>query len=209
MAIIEVVLPQLKNDPDSIKAFPDTLPVVAKAFKDANVLRALRGSLITENGKDVSTDHRVVLVLEWPKASAFHAFLESSAFVNMQAVLKPLAKGPSQLNLLETNDGSQLFGTRPVLEILKVQPKNASTDEDVQIILDKVRSSFQKGNESEVVYGSTLNLPQKAIAALRVFEDEAALNAAENVSPRQEFLKEIASLAEVTHLVANVEKFPL
>ncbi|KAI1083662.1 hypothetical protein F5B20DRAFT_527932 [Whalleya microplaca] len=207
MAIIEVVFPQLKSDPESKKSLPEKLPIVVKSFQDGGVLRGVRGFLVSEDGKDVSADYREVVVLEWASTSDFHAFVASPTFANMQAAIKPISNGPPELNVFETNDGSQLFGTHPVLEILRIRPKGASIDEHVQTILKKLQTKLH--NDSEAVYGSSVNLPQKEVAVIKVFENKASLDAANNASSRQELLKEIGDLAEVTRLVADIQQIPI
>lgn len=85
------------------------------------------------------------------------------------AAIKPYATGPPQLNLFETNDGSHLFSSG-ILEVLLISPKSA---EDVRAILNKVQLSLDKANDSISVYGSSLNLPEKKIAIMRVFTSNA------------------------------------
>ncbi|OTA67159.1 hypothetical protein K449DRAFT_462117 [Hypoxylon sp. EC38] len=209
MAIIEVVFPQLKNDPETIKEATTKFPIVFKAFKEAGVLRGLQGFVGSDNGKDVSSDAREVLVLEWPNESAFRDFVKSPGYATAMGALKPFVTGPSELNLFETNDGAHLLGVGPVLEILLVQPKNASSDEDAKSILKKIQSSLEKTNAPTAVYGSTLNLPEKKIGILRGFASKAEAESAKNTASLQEIIAEISSVADVTQLVAEVKQIPL
>ncbi|KAI1102523.1 hypothetical protein F4804DRAFT_262963 [Jackrogersella minutella] len=210
MAVIELVFPQLKSDPDSLKQALSKLPIAFEAFKDGGVKRGLQGFISTENGKDVSGDHREVLVLEWPQESTFYEFIKSPSFANFMGHLKPFVNGPPELDLFETNDGSPLFSARPVLEILIIRPKSASTDEDLQTILKKVQTSLEKSDDFEAVYGSSTNLPKKIATIVRVFASKEEREAAKSTSSRQEILNELSSLAEVTELVAEpIKQLPL
>ncbi|KAI0834753.1 hypothetical protein F5Y06DRAFT_151208 [Hypoxylon sp. FL0890] len=208
MAIVEVVFPKLKKDSETVKEATGQFPIIFKAFKEAGVLRILQGFIGSEDGKDVSSDFRGVLLIEWANASAFNEFIKSPGFESLKDALKPFVTGPSELNLFETNDGAHLLGAGPVLEILLVRPKNASSDEDVKSILKKVQSSLEKSNASTAIYGSTLNLPEKKIGILRGFASKAELEDAKNTSLRQEILTEIGDVAEVTQLVAEVKQIP-
>ncbi|KAI2466730.1 hypothetical protein F4781DRAFT_434134 [Annulohypoxylon bovei var. microspora] len=207
MAIIEIVFPQLKKDPESLKEALTKLSVALATFKEGGVQRGLQGFIDSENGVDVSADAREVLILEWPSEATFHAFIKSPGFGNFMAQLKPFVNGPPELNLFETNAASYLFGARPFLEILLIRPKNTSNDEDVETILKKVQSSLEKVNDSDSVYGSSLNLPKKIATVIRVFTSKAERDAAK-LSP-QEISNEVGSLADITRLVAEVKVLPL
>ncbi|KAI2641410.1 hypothetical protein GGS26DRAFT_535592 [Hypomontagnella submonticulosa] len=207
MAIIELVFPQLKKDPESVKGSLEKLPIAFKAFQDGGVIRGLSGFVTTENGKDVTADSRELIVLEWPEAAAFYKFIESPGFANFAAEMMPFSAGPPELNLFETNPGTHLFGSNPVLEILLVKP-TGSSDEDAQAVLKKVQSALATTNDSEAVYGTSLNLPQKKITVLKVVANKADLDAAKNAKSRQEIQKEVGSTAEVTQLVADVKLMP-
>ncbi|KAI5866533.1 hypothetical protein GGS23DRAFT_275796 [Durotheca rogersii] len=203
MAIIEVVFPQFKKDPGVIEAVLKALPVGIKAFKNAGVLRVAQGFLASENGRDVTSESREVLVLEWPTVSAFHDFVGSPAFANYTGLLKPFLDGPPQLNIFETNPASSLFTGGSTLEILLVSPKTAPSDEDLLALSKKVQSSLEKAGGADAVYGSSLNLPLKKIAVLRVFPSETELNSTQSATVRQEVTKSVDGLAEVTQLVSN------
>ncbi|KAI1642889.1 hypothetical protein F4815DRAFT_476698 [Daldinia loculata] len=207
MAIIELVFPKVKNDPESIKGAQGTIPLAFKALKDGGVLRGAAGAIISENGKDTTGEFREFIALEWPEVSYFYKFVESPGYAEYKAAAQPFSSGPPDLNVFETNPGAHLFDGRPLLDILLISPKNASDDE-AQAILKKVQSTLEKISDTEGVYGSSLNLPQKKIAIVRAIADKAELDAAKNASARQEILKEIGGLAEVTQLVADVKVMP-
>ncbi|KAI0139468.1 hypothetical protein F4776DRAFT_662425 [Hypoxylon sp. NC0597] len=209
MAIVEVVFPQLKKDPEIIKEAATKVPIIIKAFKDAGVLRVLQGFVGSEDGKDISSEFKEVLVLEWPNESAFRDFVKSPGYADAMGALKPFVTGPSELNLFEANDGAHLLGGGPVLELLLVSPKSASSDEDAKSILKKIQSSLEKANVSKAVYGSTLNLPEKKIGILRGFESKSDLESEKNAASRKEIIAEIGSVADVTQLVADVQQIPL
>ncbi|KAI1411893.1 hypothetical protein F5Y13DRAFT_52209 [Hypoxylon sp. FL1857] len=210
MPFIEVVFPQLKKDPEVIKEAAEKIPTIAfKAFRDGGVLRALQGFVGTENGKDVTADYKEVIVLEWPRESAFHEFVKSPGYQTLMTTLAPLSTGPAELNLFETNEGAHLLGGGPVLEILLISPKKALSDEEAKSVLSKIQSSVVKNNASGAVYGSSLNLPEKKFSILRAFASKAELEDAKNTSLRQEVLAELSDVAEVTQLVADVKGGPL
>ncbi|KAI0600748.1 hypothetical protein F4775DRAFT_545490 [Biscogniauxia sp. FL1348] len=211
MAFIEIVYPKLKPDPESIrKAEQDVIPVIADAFKDGGVLNVLRGWIETQDGKDVSSAMREVLVLEWPSPSAFHAFVKSAAYMNVQALLKPLATGPPELKLYEASDASKFFSSDSVLEILEIRPKPAVAQGDaVENILKKIRAAVEKSIDPKVVYGSTLNLDEKEVVVVRLFATQSELATEATGASRREFLASIGDLAEVTQLVSKVDRVTL
>lgn len=63
MAIIEVVFPQLKKDADSVKAALEKLPVAHRAFREGGATRGSQGFMVSENGKDTTSDFREVVML--------------------------------------------------------------------------------------------------------------------------------------------------
>ncbi|KAK6951705.1 hypothetical protein Daesc_006228 [Daldinia eschscholtzii] len=207
MAVIELIFPKIKNDPESIKGAQETIPIAFKVLKEGGVLRGVAGVIISENGKDTTGEFKEFISLEWPELSYFYKFVESPGYAEYKAAATPFASGPPDLNVFETNPGAHLFAGRPLLDILLIKPKNPS-DEEAQNILKKVQSTLEKLNDTEAVYGSSLNLPQKKITIVRAIADKAELDAAKNATARQEILKEIGDLAEVTQLVADVKVMP-
>ncbi|KAI1777237.1 hypothetical protein F4818DRAFT_341542 [Hypoxylon cercidicola] len=205
MAIIEVVFPQLKNEPESVKAALEQLPAGVKAFKEGGALRLAQGFLSSENGKDVTSDSRETLLLEWPTESSFHEFINSPAFANFKAAVKPYSTGPPQLSLFETNAGTHLFGTHTI-GLLLVSPKDES---NVPAILEKIESGVEKAGDSGVVFGSSLNLPQKKIAIFRVFGSKEDLQDPKNVASMQAIRKDLGELADITQFVTDVKSVPM
>ncbi|KAI1138549.1 hypothetical protein F5Y05DRAFT_43299 [Hypoxylon sp. FL0543] len=208
MAFVEIVFPQFKKGPEIAKQAVEKLPIAFKAFKDGGALKGLHGFIHSEDGKDVSSDCRQVIVLEWPYESAFGDFVKSPGYGTVGAALKPFATGPAELNLFETNDGSHVLGAGPVLEVLLGRFRNTTSDEDVKAVLSKIQSTVGKTNGPPAIYGSTLNLPEKKIGIIRGFTSKAELEGAKSTSSRQEILAEIGKLAEVTQLVAEVKPIP-
>ncbi|KAI0884228.1 uncharacterized protein GGS22DRAFT_189359 [Annulohypoxylon maeteangense] len=208
MAVIELVFPKLKKDPELIKQALSKVPGLARAaFKEAGVQRGLRGFIDSENGKDVTSELRELVILEWLSASDFTTFIESSAFVSYMEHMKPYADGPPELDLFETNIGSPLFGPREFLEIILVRPKNVTSLEDVETILKKVKSSLEEANDSETIYGASVNLSEQVATIIRTFASREEREAAKN--SQQELLSEIGKLAVVTRLNAEVKQLPI
>ncbi|KAI1464521.1 uncharacterized protein F4812DRAFT_462579 [Daldinia caldariorum] len=207
MAVIELIFPKIKNDPESIKGAQETIPLAFKALKEAGVLRGVAGAVISENGKDTTGEFREFLSIEWPEASYFYKFVQSASYEEYKAAATPFAAGPPDLNVFETNPGSHIFDGRPILDILLIKPKNPS-DEEAEAVLKKVQATLEKLNDTEGVYGSTVNLPEKKITVVRAIADKAELDAAKNASAREEIVKAIGDLAEVTQLVADVKVMP-
>jgi hypothetical protein len=64
MAIIEIVLPQLKKDGALIKELEKTVvPVLRRKLQEAGALKAMRGWFATEDGRDVRDQFREILVV--------------------------------------------------------------------------------------------------------------------------------------------------
>ncbi|KAI0173539.1 hypothetical protein GGR52DRAFT_390318 [Hypoxylon sp. FL1284] len=206
MSIIEVVFPQLKNDPETVKAVEDELPVVTKAFKDGGALKAAQGWLSTENGQDISSQHREIAILEWPAESNFHDFLQSEAFKSFQAVVKPLATGPPQMNLFQTNPAAPVFGAK-TLGVMMLTPKDP---DNVAALLDKIRAGLPKAEDfTKIVYGSSLNLPQKKVVVFRAFASKEEIQDPKNVASMRAIRSDLLGLAEITQFIADVKELPL
>ncbi|KAI1390701.1 uncharacterized protein F4822DRAFT_161585 [Hypoxylon trugodes] len=209
MAVVEIVLPQIKKDPESAKGAVGVYPFAFNAFKNGGVIRGLQGRIVSEDGKDTSSDSRGLLVLEWPEVSTFQSFIQSPAFAEFAGAMKPFSSGPPDLSVFETNPASHLFGTHPVLEVLVIRPKNPSNESEVQTILKKIQSNSTKSSDTNAVYGSTVNLPEKRVGVLRIFANKEELADPKNASLRQDIKSEIGSLADITQLVAEVKSIPL
>lgn len=64
MAIVELVFPKLTKDPVLLKEAFEKIPSVAlQVFKKAGVVRASRGMIDLENGKDVTADVKELVIL--------------------------------------------------------------------------------------------------------------------------------------------------
>ncbi|KAI6081677.1 hypothetical protein F4821DRAFT_23312 [Hypoxylon rubiginosum] len=205
MAIIEVIFPQIKNDAESVKGALEQMPVGVKAFKEAGALRLAQGFLSGENGKDVSAESREIVLLEWQTEAAFNDFINSGAFASFKAAVKPYSTGPPQLNLFETNEGAHLFGNQTI-GLLLITPKDPA---NVSTIVGKIQSGLEKAAESGVVFGTSLNLPQKKIAIFRTFASQEELKSAKNAGSMQAIRADLGELAEITQLVTDVKSVPL
>ncbi|KAI1631880.1 hypothetical protein F4809DRAFT_132102 [Biscogniauxia mediterranea] len=211
MAIIEIAYPKLKPEPEVIrKAEQEAIPVIVNAFKEVGVLNGLRGLIETQDGRDVSSDMRLVLVLEWPSRSVFDAFFESAAYKNFRGLLQPLSQGPPELKLYEASDASKFFSSDSVLEVLEIRPKPAVAQGDaVENILKAIHAAVEKNIDPKAVYGTTLNLDQKEVVVTRLFATQSELETEAAGASRRELLGNIGDLAEVTRLVAKVNRIPL
>ncbi|CAJ2503427.1 Uu.00g108210.m01.CDS01 [Anthostomella pinea] len=210
MAIIELAYPQLKKDAELIRAAePEMIPLILKALQEAGAVNGLRGFIHSEDGRDVTTDVREVLLLEWPSASKFRDFLTSPLYLEFAERIKSVSDGPPIFKLHETSDSSKLFGSDTILEVLEIRPNERVTEEDVQGILHTVQSGFEKLNSPKAVYGSSLNLDKKEVVVIGVFANDAELDAAQVASSRPEMLAHVGGSAMVTRLIAHVGRVPL
>lgn len=64
MAIVELVFPHFKKDPEvAQKLADDYVPLIVKSLKEAGIIGGFRGMITTEDGKDVNSDFREILML--------------------------------------------------------------------------------------------------------------------------------------------------
>ncbi|KAI1502010.1 hypothetical protein F5X99DRAFT_408422 [Biscogniauxia marginata] len=208
MAIIEFAFFQIKPDAETVKrADQSVIPGFAEDLKAGGALNGLRGWIESEDGRDVTSEFRELLVVEWPSVAAFQEFIKSAAYAKFQGVFKPLVAGPPALKLVEAGDVSNYFSADPVLEILEIRTRN--TLDDVQDVLDKIRSVIGKNANHKAVYGSSLNLDRKEILIARLFTSQDELSTEAAGESRRELLATIGQLAEVTQLVVKVERLSI
>ncbi|XDG02336.1 hypothetical protein ABKA04_001951 [Annulohypoxylon sp. FPYF3050] len=203
MAIIELIFPQLTKDPVLVKEASEKIPPVAlRVFKQAGVIRASRGIIDLENGKDITADVKELVILEWKDAADFHAFVKSKEFADYMVLMKPYAIGPPELNLFEANASSPIFAGRDFLEILLIRPNK---EEDIEAIVTTVKSSLEKAGETDTIYGTTTNLPKKVATIIRAFSSAEERAAAKQ--SHEELTNELGKLANLTLLYSENPQF--
>ncbi|KAI1110362.1 hypothetical protein F5Y14DRAFT_455097 [Nemania sp. NC0429] len=210
MTVFEVVLPSLKKDPAVLKEFAENIaPGFVGLLGEAGVRNGHRGYIVTEDGRDQKGEYRELLLLEWPDAKHFHDFVGSQSFADFQLKLKEtVAAGPAVLKVFDPTDDDVSAVFRPasaVLEYLVVKPKDASPA-GVQALLGKVQASLPRFGTAQVALGTSVNLEAQEIGLLSVYASDAELDAAKATAGRQQLLADIASEADVTSLVAQIEK---
>ncbi|OTB07875.1 hypothetical protein M426DRAFT_317776 [Hypoxylon sp. CI-4A] len=206
MAFIEIVFARLKNDPKLLKDAGNAMPLAFKAFRAAGALRTSQGTVVSENGQPWS-DPSKVFVLEWPSEPAFHGLFTSAEYAAFGGAFKPSAGGPPNIVLYETNAGIEKWGSRSVLEVLQLSPKNKA--DGVEGILGKVKAILTKNNDSEAIYGSSLNVPEKKAVVVRIFSDKQEVESEKNASTRKEIIAQIGDVADVTQSIVDLEHIEL
>ncbi|KAI1163931.1 hypothetical protein F5B18DRAFT_296913 [Nemania serpens] len=209
MTVFEVVLPNLKKDPVLLQEIAETL---ASGFvgllREAGARNGQRGFIVTEDGRDQKDEYREILLLEWPDAKHFQDFVASPGFAEFQGKLKSAAAGPPVLKVFDPTDDdvSAVFRSDDtVLEYLVVKPKDVSPA-SLQGLLEKVQTGLPRFGTAKVAVGSTVNLEAQEIGLLSLYASDAEFDAAKATTGRQQLLADIAAEADVTSLVAHVEK---
>ncbi|KAI1420712.1 hypothetical protein F5Y12DRAFT_719235 [Xylaria sp. FL1777] len=223
MAILEIAQIKLKNDPALIKEVEeDVMPGFNVTLQKFGARNMLRGYIVTENGRDVREERRLVLVLEWLAVEDFKNLVASASFLEVVGKLKErYTDGPGGPKLFEVDGGlSSLFGSDTVLEYLVIKPKDAS-EAGLKSVLQKIQSRLPQPGTAQVAVGSSVNSETQEIALvslypsdareLEAFTDNSMHTQELNASTiRQQVLADIADAADVTSLVMHVKKqFPL
>lgn len=203
MAIVELVFPKLTKDPVLLKEAFEKIPSVAlQVFKKAGVVRASRGMIDLENGKDVTADVKELVILEWKDAADFHTFVKSKDFADYMVLMKPYSTGPPELDLFEANASSPIFTGRDFLEVLLIRPNK---EEDIEAVVATVKSSLEKAGETDTIYGTTTNLPKKVATVIRAFSSAEERAAAKQ--SHEELTNELGKLANLTLLYSENPQF--
>ncbi|KAI0400072.1 hypothetical protein F4802DRAFT_602389 [Xylaria palmicola] len=220
MAVLEIALPTLKKDRELVEAGMKKLgPIIKAKLHEAGVLNCLRGFFATEDGRDISGDFREVLLLQWPTAQHFRDFISSPGFLEFKTQLEPFAAAPPELKpfavappplkLFEDAEGDvpSLFGVPgdAVLEYLVIRPRDPS-EAGAQGVLQQLRSGLAHLGARGAALGTTSNLATREIGLVSLYASDAELETARASAARQQLLAAVAGAADVTSLVAHVEK---
>ncbi|KAI1756008.1 hypothetical protein F4782DRAFT_378452 [Xylaria castorea] len=209
MTILEIALPRLKSDPVLIEELKTLAPAFVTNLQKAGVLNGLRGFFGTENGRDIRDECREILLLEWPTAQNFKDFIASPAFLEFSGKLKEkFAAAPAELKLFDAgSDVSSLFGpeTEAVLEYVIVKLKDTS-EAGVHSALQKLQSGLSQLGSPRAAVRKSSNLATQEIALVSLYASDAELEAAKASAARQQLLADIANVANLTSLVAHVNK---
>ncbi|KAH6718280.1 hypothetical protein BKA61DRAFT_670692 [Leptodontidium sp. MPI-SDFR-AT-0119] len=153
MAITEFVLPTLKQEADTIAAFPSTLApflndLLDKSEPGTGPKQRAFGKLLLENGKDVS---------KWEKAEHFYALLASEGFKSFGAVAKLHSLAPPNPQIYDTDlRPSDVFGTA-LTEVWQVKIGEGSDEE--------ARGAWKEFVDAaggmKTIQGTSLNQPEK------------------------------------------------
>ncbi|KAI0487202.1 hypothetical protein F4859DRAFT_245964 [Xylaria cf. heliscus] len=209
MTVLEIALPNLKRDPVLLEEAVKTLvPSFVKNLQEAGVLNTLRGFFETENGRDIRDEFREILLLEWPTSQHFKDFVASPGYLEFSRKMgEKYAAGPPELKLFDTgSDVSSLFGskTKSVLEYIVVKPKDGS-EAGVQSVLQRLQSGLPQVGSSRAVARKSSNLATQEIALLILYGSDAEFETAKASTAQQQFLADIANIADLTSLVTHVE----
>ncbi|KAI0912155.1 hypothetical protein F4824DRAFT_496600 [Ustulina deusta] len=208
MPILEIAQPKLKRDPALIQELREkVVPGLLVSLAKAGAVNALVGFFETENGRDVKEEWRQILVFEWPAVQNFKDFVASAGYLEFGGKMKQrYADGPAELKLFEVGDGvSSLFGSDTVLEYLVIKPKDAS-EASVQNVLQQLQSRLPQFGTAKVVVGGSSNLETREIALVGLYASDAELDTAKASTARQQLLADIVNTADVTSLVAHVQR---
>ncbi|KAI0452062.1 hypothetical protein F5B21DRAFT_356728 [Xylaria acuta] len=209
MTVLEIALPNVKRDPVLIEEALKTLaPLLGINLQAAGALNGLRGFFSTENGRDIRNEYREILLLEWPTAQHFKDFVASPSYLEFASKMKEkYAAGPPELKIFEAgSDVSSLFGpSETVLEYIVVKLKDAS-ESGAQSALQKLQSGLSQLGSPKAAVRKSSNLATQEIALVSLYASDAELEAAKASTARQQLLADIANAADLTSLVAHVEK---
>ncbi|KAI1328196.1 hypothetical protein F5Y16DRAFT_162017 [Xylariaceae sp. FL0255] len=219
MAVLEITQIPLNSDPELLKKAENTvIPKLARiADEGAPVRNASIGSVVSENGETLRDENRTFLLVQWPSLSDFQGFLgaPSPSFIEFQTLMKEekLAAGEVVVKRFEVDDGevSKFLGCEggpgAMVEFTSIRPK--SSDNDAANVLNIVRrdlGTLFRGASAVAVGESQGADLKKEIAALGIFGCKAELERAQALPARQELLESIISVADLSSVVARLEK---
>lgn len=178
MPFTELAIPKLKAGPEVKAAFSAQWPTSAKILaSQPDIVRAFFGSVIRENDISTEEENKPILVLgmsnslrpgssmltcalEWTKEEAFNSFLASEDFAAFLGPVKPLAAGPADLQMFDTDVGPLGVVSEPLTEIIRIQLKDDA--ESVAVTKDAWTALVKAiGGAVPVAYGPSLNLKDK------------------------------------------------
>ncbi|KAF2438419.1 hypothetical protein P171DRAFT_491090 [Karstenula rhodostoma CBS 690.94] len=106
------------------------------------------GHVLKHNGKDISSEYKPILALEWDRVESFHNFYPASAeFQSFIGLFGPYAAAKATPQLFEPSSGSSLFSdlvSRGAALIL-IAPAAAGTKEDVSAAWNEVLQAAKGG----------------------------------------------------------------
>ncbi|KAI1299739.1 hypothetical protein F5Y03DRAFT_246697 [Xylaria venustula] len=210
MAILEIAQVWFKKEPAIIRDVKEELvPSLIKLLSKSEPKNGLFGYVVTENGRDVREDNRLILLLEWDAVENFKNFVASSGFLEFAGKLKEsAAPGSAPPKLFDVDNGvSSLFTSDTVLEYLVIKPKDAS-EASAKSILEKIQSKIPQPGTAQVVVGKGIvNTETGEIALVSLYASEADLAATSASAARVQLLADIADTVDVTTtLIAHVKK---
>ncbi|KAB8204169.1 hypothetical protein BDV34DRAFT_226730 [Aspergillus parasiticus] len=210
MAVTELIFPQIKTDPDSLREIEQDWPIISKRLTHPNpgLLNAYRGFLLTENGVDVRNAHREFLLFEWVKAEDFQAFIKSDQFGNFAASIKHLVNGPPMLQLFETNISPREVASASVVEIIRLSISNPENAETSTQTWERI-SRFLSGKKASVTYGTSSNLENEVVAGIIGWNSPETRSQVIQETEYIEAFNSLQSLGDVNQITVDVAAMEL
>jgi hypothetical protein len=178
MPFTELAIPKLKAGLDIKVAFASQWPISAKILaSQPRITNAFLGTVISENEISTERENKPIIVigtrglfafcstmltwpLEWTEEAAFDSFLSSDDFTAFTSPIKPLAAGPAELQLFDTDLGPSQVMSAPLAEIFRLQLKD---DENSIAVAKNAWKELVNTISScvPVICGTSLNLQER------------------------------------------------
>jgi hypothetical protein len=187
MAITEIIIPLLKQDAASKSAFNSIVkPLLSSIVKVAPgaKLQAMDGRTISENNNNVEEAFRPIMGIgkakilssiiipsltstEWQAESNFHDFIKSKDFESFAVNFKPLAAGPPQLQVFETDQGPGAVFSSRLTEAFRVNIGDSKKAAEAQHVWKFFTGALERKVQGiKSISGTSLNLEEKLFVGI-------------------------------------------
>ncbi|CZR69466.1 uncharacterized protein PAC_19366 [Phialocephala subalpina] len=166
MPFAELITPPIKQDDTLIPAFHAAITHLATILSPAPGLKVqVSGEIINENGIDIpSSPLKIALGMDWEAANNMPDFIASEEFQGLGAMLKPLAAGPPNPQLYETDVESSAVFAAKLTEVFRVPVAGEGKLSEVQNVWKEFIKDVSKGGAANAFCGTSLNLEEKLFA---------------------------------------------
>ncbi|KAJ8100813.1 hypothetical protein POJ06DRAFT_253748 [Lipomyces tetrasporus] len=207
MPFTELALPKLKAGPEVKAAFAAQRPTSAKILaSQPTIIRAFFGSVIRENEISTEEENKPIIVIEWTEEAAFNFFLTSEDFAAFIGPIKPLADGPAEIQVFDTDVGLLGVVSAPLTEIIRIQLKDdaesAVVTKDAWTVLVKAQ-----GSAVPVTSGTSLNLKDGVFMGTIGWKSLEVRASTLEASPARTALSKLRDVGEFSSILIKVEPF--
>ncbi|KAF7713830.1 Uncharacterized protein PECH_000821 [Penicillium ucsense] len=167
MAIVELILPELKPDQASLEELVRDWPQFMAKLTNPNpgILHAFHGWVLTEDGRNVRDENKKVILFEWDKMESFTTFIKTSRVTDFAKSVGHLFTGPPRPQVFQTNISTKNAARALSLDIFRLQVQGLEAAASAIRIWDGIYSYLKKQHGEDVIvsYGRSQNLEDELV----------------------------------------------